>query len=348
MWRRHDSQKISPPTESSEPTNDFRIPGLPHHQHSATQRNRTSLSSDLEPLLKNLPPKTKGALLQAINACGTKLNMGPDWVQRWLSFTIVADALASYAPSGTPVFEFKGGAAIEMRMRRLIPAGAPAADTAPTITPRATKDLDATFRGEMKDLVSAVEAALGEPRHGFSFRTEVETPDAPHMVRFRVRVSYLVKGVGGLAPQELNSVKLEVSRYEGTHYPPDMVPAFSLEPFGIEGPEYLPCMALPKQIAQKLHAVTEVLDDGKENDRFRDLVDIVMLSVLVPPSAELRAVCEETFHIRGKHGWPPNIVTYPDWVEPMEQRAEEMGLDQKTAEEIVLYVRDYVQVIAIA
>ena len=110
-------------------------------------------------------------------------------------------------------------------MRRLIPAGAPAADTAPTITPRATMDLDATFRGEMKDLVSAVEAALGEPRHGFSFRTAVETPDAPHMVRFRVRVSYHVKGVGGLAPQELSSVRLEVSRYEGTHYPPDMVPA---------------------------------------------------------------------------------------------------------------------------
>ena len=201
-------------------------------------------------------------------------------MQRWLSFTIVADALASYAPSGTPVFEFKGGAAIEMRMRRLVPAGAPAADTALTITPRATKDLDATFHGEMKDLVSAVEAALGEPRHGVSFCTEVETPDTPHMVRCRVRVSYLVKGVGGLAPQELNSVRLEVSRYEGTHYPPTWCP-----PFGIEGPEYLPCMALPKQIAQKLHAVTEVLDDGKENDRFRDLVDIVMFSVLVPPSA---------------------------------------------------------------
>ena len=107
-------------------------------------------------------------------------------------------------------------------------------------------------------------------------------------------------------------------------------------------------MALPKQIAQKLHAVTEVLDDGKENDRFRDLVDIVMLSVMVPPSAELRAVGAKTFYIRGKHGWPPNIVTYPDWVEPMEQRAEEMGLAQKTAKEIVLYVRDYVQAIAIA
>lgn len=246
------------------------------------------------------------------------------------------------------MFEFKGGAAIEMRMRRPTAASANASNATATITPRATKDLDATFRGEMKDLASAVEAALNQPRRGFTFRVEVETPDAPHMVRFRVRVSYLVKGIGGLAPQELNSVKLEVSRYEGTHYPPDMVPAFSLKPFGIEGPEYLPCMALPKQIAQKLHAVTEVLDDGRANDRFRDLVDIVMLSVPVPPSAELRAVCEETFHMRSKHGWPPNVVIYPDWVAPMEQRAKEMGLDQRNAEEIVRYVRDYVQAISIA
>ena len=306
------------------------------------------MRADLEPLLKNLPPKTKSALLQAINACSTKLNMGPDWVQRWLSFTVIADALASCAPSGTPMFEFKGGAAIEMRMRRLSATDTAPPGTAATITPRATKDLDATFRGEMKDLVAAVQGALSDPRHGFTFRVVVETPDAPHMVRFRVRVSYLVKGVGGLAPQELNSVKLEGSRYEGTHYPPDMVPAFSLKPFGIEGPDYLPCMALPKQIAQKLHAVTEVPADGKTNDRFRDLVDIVMLSALLPPSADLRTVCEETFHIRDKHGWPPRIVTHPDWVAPMELRAEEMGLDHKTAEEIVGHVSEYVRAIAAA
>jgi hypothetical protein len=302
------------------------------------------MHADIQPLLKNLPPKTKGALMQAIALYGTKLHMGPDWVQRWLSFTVIADALACYAPDGAPMFEFKGGAAIEMRMRRLqADEGA-----APGITPRATKDLDATFRGEMKDLIAAVEAALSQPRHGFSFRTEVETPDAPHMIRFRVRVSYLVQGVGGLAPRDLNSVKLEVSRYEGTHYPPDMVPAFSLKPFGIEGPDFLPCMALPKQIAQKLHAVTEVLSDGKTNDRFRDLVDIVMLSALVPPSIELRTVCEETFSIRGKHGWPPNVVTYPDWVAPMEKRAEEMALDHRTAEEIVRHVSEYVRAIAAA
>ena len=103
----------------------------------------------LDPLLKHLPPKTKTALLTAINACAKQLNLGPDWVQRWLSFTVVADALASYAPSGTAVFEFKGGAAIEMRLHRL---HQPAAAAKAAFRPRATKDLDAAFHGEMDEL----------------------------------------------------------------------------------------------------------------------------------------------------------------------------------------------------
>jgi Nucleotidyl transferase AbiEii toxin, Type IV TA system len=300
------------------------------------------MHSDLEPLLKTLPPKTKSALIQAINICSTKLHMEFDWVQRWLSFTIVADALASYAPGGMLAFEFKGGAAIEMRMRRLKVDTAPDEVSTTPITPRATRDLDAAFRGELDGIASAVEAALSEPRHGFAFRTEIETPDAKNMIRFRVRVSYLQTGVGGLSPHLLSSVKLEVSRYEGTHYPPDMVPAFSLKPFGIDGPSHLPCMALPKQIAQKLHAVTEIPEEGKTNDRFRDLIDIVMLSVLVSPSPELRAVCEETFRIRKKHSWPPNVVVNPEWIEPMEQRAREMGLTTTTADEIIAFVTNYV------
>src|SRR5690606_20696696 len=100
------------------------------------------------------------------------------------------------------------------------------------------------------------------------------------------------------------SVKLDVSRYEGTRYPPEMVPAFWLKPFGIDGPAHLPCLPLPKQIAQKLHAVTEVPEAGSKNERFRDLVDIVMLSMLVPASPLLRTVCEETFALRTKQGWP--------------------------------------------
>src|SRR5215211_2395300 len=113
-------------------------------------------------LLNHLPPKTAGALVQAINRCGAQLGLGPDWVRRWIGFTVVADALAQYQPN---VFQLKGGAAIELRLRRFDGA---------VVRPRATRDLDATFRGELDDIEGAVRAALAEPRHGFTFRVETD------------------------------------------------------------------------------------------------------------------------------------------------------------------------------
>jgi hypothetical protein len=312
------------------------------------------MHKDLGPLLKNLPPATARALEQAINRCGGQLGIGPDWVRRWIAFTVTADALASYRGNDGPLFELKGGAAIEMRLRKLdaeaeTTAPPPATGSraeSPTIRPRATKDLDATYRGAMGDLEEAVRAALAAPRHRFAFRVELETPVAPVMRRFRIRVSYQEERFNRTVLTSFSNVQLEVSTYEGTHRTPDMVPAYSLTPFGFEGPDTLPCIPLAKQIAQKLHAVTEPPAPGRTNDRFRDLLDIVMLSALVAPSPDLREVCEETFAIRDKQGWPPEIVTYPHWVEPMERRAEEIGLDQKSAAVSAQHVADYVRAIA--
>ena len=301
----------------------------------------------LDPLLKTLPPKTKHALDRAINACSARLGLPSDWVLRWLSFTIVADALARHRIGEGHSFELKGGAAIELRLRRLHPGGAPTDADRSASQPRATKDLDATFRGVMADLEGAVRAALTTPHPAFQLGVELETPDAANMRRFRVRVAYLEPALaGGRAPRHLNSVKLEVSCYEGTPRPPEMVPAFPLSPFGLEGPSELPCLPLVKQIAQKLHAVTERRDGDAPNDRFRDLVDLVMLSQLEPASPDLRAVCEETFTIRQKQLWPPAVVLYPTWVEPLKARALEMGLAITDADEIAGFVQGYIESIA--
>lgn len=132
-------------------------------------------------LLNHLPPKTAGALVQAINRCGAQLEIGPDWVRRWIGFTVVADALAQYKPN---VFELKGGAAIELRLRRFDGAA---------VRPRATRDLDATFRGELDEIEGAVRAALAEPRHGFAFRLETDDRPVERMRRLTVHVSYRVE-----------------------------------------------------------------------------------------------------------------------------------------------------------
>jgi hypothetical protein len=154
--------------------------------------------------------------------------------------------------------------------------------------------------------------------------------------------------LGRVVERSFSNVKLEVSLYEGSHPAPDLVPAFSLKPFGLEGPDFIPCIPLTKQVAQKLHAATEAPPEGKTNERFRDLVDIALLSALAPASLELREVCKETFSIRGKQAWPPEITIYETWVGPLEEMAREMGLPQKTAEEIVRHVEEYIQQIVIA
>ena len=304
---------------------------------------------ELGPLLKNLPPRTASALVQAINRCAAHLGVGSDWVQRWIGFTVVADALSRYAPHGHPEFEMKGGAAIELRLGRPTPVGQTAnAEGQPTARARATRDLDATFRGTMVEMEAAVRTALAEPRHPFTFRVESEEPTPEFMRRFRIRVVYREERFGEVSERSFSNVKLEVSAYEGRHREPDQVPAFSLTPFGFQGPERIPCIPLTKQVAQKLHAATEPPSEGNANDRFRDLLDLVLLNAFVPPSAELRDACEETFAIRAKHPWPPEVIAYPHWIAPLEAYARQMSLAQTAAGEMVRHVSEYVGRIAAA
>lgn len=298
----------------------------------------------LKPLLAILPPRNSRAMTEAIRRCGDTLDRGPDWVRRWIAFTIVGDALASHGPQGEPQFQFKGGAAIELRLRRLAitDATSTAAATTPAPQPRTTRDLDSTFCGPIADVEVAVRTALAVPRHGFAFRVEIETPDAPFMRRFSIRVAYQERRLGMIHDAPFSNVQLEVSAYEGTLLAPDFVPAFSLRAFGIDGPATLPCIPLRKQIAQKLHAVTEQIGGKRKNDRFRDLVDLVLLSALEPAFPALREACVETFQLRNKQRWPPDIVADETWLAPMEKLAAEMGLDSRPAEVIVARVRAYV------
>lgn len=67
------------------------------------------------------------------------------------------------------------------------------------------------------------------------------------------------------------TVKMEAAAVEGGMGDEiEHVPAKSLDHVGLTGPDTIPCVAVRWQVAQKLHACTEVFDD-RENDRFRDL-----------------------------------------------------------------------------
>lgn len=298
------------------------------------------MDEDLSPLLKNLPPKTYQALQHAILRYSERRGRPSDWVQRWIGFVVVGDALTRHHIDGRPAFELKGGAAIELRI--LEQRGKE--DSGAGLTPRATKDLDAVFRGANADINQHVSTALVGTRQPFTARSEAEHVDA-RMVRFRVRVGYTTTRFNQTQEYHLCSVKLEVSRYEGTVLPSDDVKSFSLAPFGIEGPDSLPCMSLDKQVAQKLHAMTAPPAIGKSNDRFRDLVDLVILSAMAPASQELRACCVETFAIRAMHDWPPTVAPPEHWREPVARLAKEIGLEISSIEDLTEHVTLYIQAI---
>ena len=68
------------------------------------------------------------------------------------------------------------------------------------------------------------------------------------------------------------------------------------------------------QIAQKLHACTEIPAEGT-NPRVHDLYDILLLVGIAERDGlhRTRAACEDTFSHRARHTWPPAVPDWPDW-----------------------------------
>jgi hypothetical protein len=94
-------------------------------------------------------------------------------------------------------------------------------------------------------------------------------------------------------------------------------PVPDLSVFGLDPQADIPCLPVRYQIAQKLHACTEPTTH-RENDRFRDLIDLVLLAELVEDDAwpAVRAACLEVFALRARHPWPPRVAVLPGWPDP--------------------------------
>jgi hypothetical protein len=134
-------------------------------------------------------------------------------------------------------------------------------------------------------------------------------------VRAKIQVSF--RG------REWGTVEVDIARREG-EAEVDLLPAIPLlDQFGLAGPEELECISLRHHVAQKFHAVTRPMPGGGANDRFRDLVDLLLMRQLVHDYGALREACEEVFARRGTHGWPPALQVPASWTEPFARMAEE-------------------------
>jgi hypothetical protein len=241
------------------------------------------------------PPGNLSHLQRLANVAAAAAGMPAGRYQRWINTQVISAVLDRVRdPDGESVFTLKGGAAIELRLG---------------INARASKDCDAAFRDRGEDMLDALDRALSEDWGGFQLqRTEPQGIRDTHALRMDIKLAYKGRPWG--------TVQLEVAPAEGkSGQEIDRVPARPLDAVQLEGPERIACVSLRYQIAQKIHACTEVYADGRENDRFRDLIDLLLLRALVA-NADLPAVreaCVEIFALRAKHPWPAQVTVYPSW-----------------------------------
>ncbi|HEX2219221.1 MAG TPA: nucleotidyl transferase AbiEii/AbiGii toxin family protein [Gemmatimonadales bacterium] len=209
---------------------------------------------------------------------------------------------AGYTADG-PVFTIKGGVAMELRLRHLA---------------RATRDLDLILNTGA-DPLEALQAALQEPYEGFSFQVKGSPLVMPNgAIRVEVGLQFLGKSWG--------TVQVDAAEREPAGAEVEMVDAFSLAVFGLRGPDRLPCLSLPEHVAQKIHALTLPPRPGRRNERFRDLVDLLLLRGWVTDLEAVRSACRTVFASRGTHPWPPRIEVPEHWVAPFGAMAREVGL----------------------
>jgi hypothetical protein len=252
------------------------------------------------------PPGNLSHLQRLANSAAAHASMPAARYQRWINTHIISAVLDRVRDEdGEPLFTLKGGAAMELRLG---------------INARASKDYDAAFRDRAEDMLDALDRALAEDWGGFQLqRAEPEVIRETHAMRMDVKLAYKGRPWG--------TVQLEVAPAEGqAGQEIDRVPARPLDPVQIEGPERIACVSVRYQIAQKIHACTELYADGRENDRFRDLIDLQLLRDLVDGDLPVvRDACVEIFELRGKHAWPPEVTVHPSWPAGFAAMAADIG-----------------------
>jgi hypothetical protein len=270
------------------------------------------------------PPPSAGVLARYALAYARELGVAEGRVRAWVAYMILAGVLERAAGLDGPRFIVKGGVALELRLRD---------------RPRATKDIDIVLRDTMADLADTLEEALtGDAYQGFSFRRKGQ----PLLLdNGAVNMEFAVTYRG----QPWTSISVDIARAEAGESEVEWVEAIALtDAFGVTGPALLPCLPLRFHVAQKLHGLTLPPRPGKQNERFRDLVDLLLMEALVTHDyVALREACELVFRSRRTHSWPPDLTTMPShWTEPFAHLAVELDLADTDVDRALVKIRDFV------
>ncbi|MGH7736402.1 MAG: nucleotidyl transferase AbiEii/AbiGii toxin family protein [Candidatus Tyrphobacter sp.] len=205
-----------------------------------------------------------------------------------------------------PFFFVKGGVAIELRLDLLA---------------RATRDVDIGLCAPPTELLALFDSALEVGFGDFRLRRRGEARALDNgALALEITVQYLGR------PWATIDVDLAPATLD---WETDPVPPIALAELGLQAPRSVPCLALPAQIAQKIHALTEPEPRGRPNPRARDVLDVLLLVQRVELDHEaVRAACERVFAQRAAHSWPiSSFVFPPGWHGTLTELARESRYD---------------------
>lgn len=255
------------------------------------------------------PPRNRRALEQRLRnvIADTQLQQR---ARRQLGYVALTAALMRHARDqhDVPLFLIKGGVAVELLLG---------------LRARATKDLDATARLAGEEIGPQLRAALAHGWEGFTFRlTGLERVRDTAALRGDVKVNY--------HGDPWSTVQLEVSPAEGDSGQQIHWTAGTFvdpERLGLRSPGEMPLVTIAYLIAQKLHACTDHADPEHPNDRYRDLIDLILVDRLVREEERtgIREACVEIFRLRAEHAWPPRITVPPEWRDGYRSLAHQLG-----------------------
>jgi hypothetical protein len=210
-----------------------------------------------------------------------------------------------------PVFLIKGGVAMSFRLG---------------LRARPTRDFDVACRINRDDAIERLRDALAEGWSNFSFILKSDPQEIRETGAVRIDIQERYNG------QIFSRVQFEISQAEGRAGQEfDLVQhkLIELERLGLERVDELPMVTVGYLIAQKLHACTDHSDLDRPNDRFRDLIDILLISRTLDDDdpVRVREACAEIFALRNTHPWPPEITVVAGWEDGYARLAGELGFD---------------------
>ncbi len=273
---------------------------------------------------KDKPPHSVKVLHSWINTYAKETGQVPERIMRSVSYMIASLALErAQDDTGAPLFLIKGGVMIELRLG---------------LRARATKDLDAVFRAELRTWLERLDGAIGQPVGDFTItRTEPEEIKRTNTQRLQLIIDY--RG------RRWAQVPLEVAPAEA----PDVLEVEHVGPLrisqlGLPEPESVAIVGPRYQIAQKLHACTERFEAGPENDRFRDLMDLLLLRDILTDAdlPRVREACSRIFEARKKHSWPPTVTVYESWRAPYREMAREENFEIESVDDAAALVTEMI------